>query len=86
MSKLFSKFIEDFNLGALRDVNLGAPSNNQTLRYNSTTQKWGPAANGAATAGVKRILDADFTLASGDFLILKILILEVIVQILKAIW
>lgn len=40
MSKLSSKYLEDYSLDTLRDSNITSPGANQYLVYNATSNKW----------------------------------------------
>lgn len=72
MSKLKNKFLTDYSLETLRDVNLEGPSTkNMFLRFKESVSKWVPSRLSIDFASMKRNPTEEITILADEFLVMK---------------
>ena len=71
MAKVQSKFLEEYSIGTLRDVDYGrsVPANNTTLLFDDITETWKPKKTGQLSA-LKRVITEDFLVEEDEFVII----------------
>lgn len=71
MARVKSKFLEEYSIGTLRDVDYGGsvPANNTTLVFDDVDETWKPKKTGQLSA-LKRVINEDFLIEEDEFLVI----------------